>query len=196
MNADKRRYVKHYICRRNDMKKNVGIAIVILALLMTSGIPGEAAPFNPGGWQYYREITVTNSGGALTDYQVLVQLSGSSFPTTTSNGADIRFTDASGNELSYWIESWDYAGKSASIWVKVPSIAVGATTMRMYYGNPTASASSSVTGTFIKEIGGVVGSWHFDEDAKDSSGNGIDGTIYGGGFANGKFGKALALNEG
>src|SRR3990172_4003311 len=115
---------------------NNGIKIYLLAavaiLMLTSGA-GAVTLSNSGGgtWQYYREINITNSGSALTDYQVLIQLSGSGFPTTTSNGADVRFTDASGNELSYWIESWDYAGKSASIWVKVPSIAVGATTMRM-----------------------------------------------------------------
>ncbi len=52
------------------------------------------------------------------------------------------------------------------------------------------------TGTAMGEISrtGLVTEWHFDGDAKDSSGNGIDGTIYGATFVDGKFGKALALN--
>ncbi len=86
----------------------------------------------------------------LTNYQVLVNLTSSNFPTNAqTSGADIRFTDASGNELSYWIENWDYAGKSAKIWVNVTSKpASGSTTIRMYYGNPSATGSSNGTATF------------------------------------------------
>src|SRR3972149_11340288 len=41
---------------------------------------------------------------------------------------------------------------------------------------------------------GLVGEWHFDGDAKDTSGNGNDGTIYGATFVDGKFGKALSFD--
>ncbi len=41
---------------------------------------------------------------------------------------------------------------------------------------------------------GLVGEWHFDGDAKDSSGNGNDGTVYGATFVDGKFGKALSFD--
>ncbi len=41
---------------------------------------------------------------------------------------------------------------------------------------------------------GLVAEWHFDGDAKDSSGNGNDGTIYGATFVDGKFGGALSFN--
>lgn len=59
-------------------------------------------------------------------------------------------------------------------------------------------AALILAGTVMGEIprNGLVGEWHFDGDAKDSSGSGNDGTIYGGTFADGKFGKALALNGG
>ncbi len=127
-------------------------ALVSISLLSAAG---GAAPVlsNSGGgtWQYYRDISVgENSGSTLSAYQVLVQLSGANFPTSArSDGADVRFTDASGNELSYWIESWDYSGRSAKIWVKVPNIpASAATTIRMYYGNPSAGSSSSGDATF------------------------------------------------
>ncbi|MFA4957031.1 MAG: LamG-like jellyroll fold domain-containing protein [Candidatus Methanoperedens sp.] len=43
---------------------------------------------------------------------------------------------------------------------------------------------------------GLVGEWHFDGDAKDSSGNGNDGTIYGATFVDGKVGKALSFSGG
>jgi len=130
-----------------------GMAAFVVVLNIWSAM---AAPIlsNSGGasWQYYRDISVTeNSGSALSAYQVLVQLSGSNYPTNAkSDGSDLRFTDANGNELSYWIESWDYAGKNAKIWVKVSSIPASAVaTIRMYYGNLNASSSSNGTSTFM-----------------------------------------------
>lgn len=179
------------------------ISLVAIMLIVSIEVVGAVDPSlsNSGGgnWQYSREIAVSeNSGNTLTDYQVLLQLSGSYFPTITSDGADIRFTDINGNELSYWIEKWDYSGESASIWVKVPSIpANGKSTIKMYYGNPSASTFSNVE-TFIREIDGVVGSWHFDEGSgsvlKDSSGNGNDGGIYGAAWVEEKYGEALSFD--
>lgn len=56
----------------------------------------------------------------------------------------------------------------------------------------------TLMGTAMGEVtrAGLAAEWHFDGDAKDSSGNGIDGTIYAGTFTDGKFGKALSLNGG
>jgi len=42
---------------------------------------------------------------------------------------------------------------------------------------------------------GLVGEWHFEGDAKDTSGNGNDGTIYGATFVEEVNGKALNFNE-
>jgi hypothetical protein len=41
---------------------------------------------------------------------------------------------------------------------------------------------------------GLVGEWHFDGDAKDSSGNGNDGTVYGATFVDGVRGQALSFD--
>jgi len=53
-----------------------------------------------------------------------------------------------------------------------------------------------LSGIAIGEIpsNGLAGEWHFDGDAKDSSGKGIDGIIYGATFVDGKFGKAMGFN--
>jgi len=102
-------------------------------------------------WKYQKEIIIKeNSGKTLADYQVLVELKGDDFPgKAKSDGADIRFTDTKGKELSYWIESWDYSDKSAKIWVKVPRIpANGETKITMRYGNPNASPQSNGDATF------------------------------------------------
>ncbi|NMG82954.1 MAG: DUF2341 domain-containing protein [Methanosarcinales archaeon] len=99
--------------------------IVMLAAgwLLLAALP---APASAGlvGFQYQREIAICeNSGETLRDYQVLVELAGSDFPGEAQpDGDDIRFTDADGRELSYWIEEFDAGSKRAVIWVKVPLI--------------------------------------------------------------------------
>ncbi|MFZ3382946.1 MAG: DUF2341 domain-containing protein [Candidatus Methanoperedens sp.] len=106
---------------------------------------------NSGGgtWQYNKDLTILNPGAALTDYQVLVNLTGDNFPIeANTSGADIRFTDAGGAELAYWIENWDFANRSGKVWVNVSGIPVGLSTMFMWYGNPSALSSSSGNTTF------------------------------------------------
>ena len=74
-------------------------------------------------WLYRTPITITNSGSALTDYQVQVSL-GTSFAWghTYNNGADVRFTTSDGlTSIPFYIESW-VPSASASIWVRVPSV--------------------------------------------------------------------------
>jgi len=125
--------------------------IIISVFILASVTSGEAMTEMENGWKYYRDITIKeNSGKDLRDYQVFVAFNPSNFPEKAKkDGADIRFTDANGKELSYWIESWDYSGKSAKIWVKVPKIpANGETKITMRYGNPSASSQSDGDATF------------------------------------------------
>ena len=134
------------------MKKALTIGLVLcIALSIAVGSAGALSNSGGGTWLYQREITIQeNSGKTLTNYQVLVELTGSDFPTETqSDGDDIRFTDADGKELSYWIEEYDYSGKHAKIWVKVPEIpASGYAKIYLHYGNPSASSVSDGDATF------------------------------------------------
>ncbi|MGB7000841.1 MAG: DUF2341 domain-containing protein [Halobacteriota archaeon] len=102
-------------------------------------------------WMYYRAVTIKeNSGTALTNYQVLVELNPSNFPDKAkSDGSDLRFVE-DGKELGYWIEDYDAGAKTAKIWVNVSSIpANGEAKIKMYYGNPSATSESSGDATFI-----------------------------------------------
>jgi len=172
------------------------VAICLLFLTSTA----SASWWNMN-WKYRREITITNVNGTLTDYQILVELNSSNFNFSHAqeNGSDIRFV-ASDDEtlLSHWIEVWNSTNQSAKIWVNVSEITEG-TKIFMYYGNENASDMSDVNATFIRVIDGVVGAWHFDEGsgniAHDTSGEGNDGTIYGGAnWTDGKFGEALEFD--
>jgi len=104
------------------------------------------------GWNYRKPITISNSGSALTDYQVLVTLDTATLISAgkmRSDGGDIRFADSNGNTLlSYWIES-GINTSSTKIWVKVPSIpASSSKTIYVYYGNPSVTSQSNIKDTF------------------------------------------------
>ena len=117
-------------------------------------ITGPALSNSGGGsWAYKRQIAITNgSGGTLTNYQVKISLTtatlGSPYTHFKADGSDVRFTDSNGiTEYSYWIESWTNIGTSI-IWVNIPSLTTSGATINMYYGNPSAIASSNGTNTF------------------------------------------------
>jgi len=113
----------------------------------------SGALFDPwlNGFPYRRAIGVTNSGSALSNYQVLVTLDTSSLISAgkmRSDCGDIRFTDSDGiTQLNYWIES-ECNSASTKIWIKIPSIPTGSKTIYLYYGNLNASSASNFSATF------------------------------------------------
>ncbi|MEA1895908.1 MAG: DUF2341 domain-containing protein, partial [Euryarchaeota archaeon] len=126
------------------------LASVLAGLLLLVALPASASA-GLAGFQYQREITIQeNSGETLRDYQVLVELSGSDFPEEAqADGDDIRFTDADGRELSYWVEEFDAGSERARIWVKVSLIpANGEAGIMMWYGNPGAESESDGEAVF------------------------------------------------
>jgi len=133
------------------MKSKVLVIFLFLLVAVTIVSAGEM-----DDWAYRKQITLSNSGNALTDYQVMFTVyrsTGTDSGTTVYVGTkcqedydDIRFTDTSGTVLSYWIESSD--SSSATIWVKFPSIPAGSSTWYLYYGNASATAVSNGDATF------------------------------------------------
>jgi len=147
--------------------RTVVVASVLAGLLLLAALPASASA-GLAGFQYQREITIQeNSGETLRDYQVLVELDDDDFlEEAQGDGDDIRFTDADGHELSYWVEEFDAGSEHAMIWVKVPLIpANGEAGITMWYGNPGAASESDgdevfeffddFEGAYIDEI-----KWH------------------------------------
>jgi hypothetical protein len=148
--------------------KNSRLFVAAAGLAVFVGL-SQAAPYS--AWTKYREVTInTTAGGAnvagsVTNFPVLVRLSNASegagasvLSEALTGGADIRFTDSTGNTaLGYEIESW--SATSAAIWVKVPVVAGNASTkVRLYWnrsGAPTASSGASVFGG-----NNFIGVWH------------------------------------
>lgn len=89
-------------------------------------------------------VVIDNSGGgALTDYQVQVEVDYISGMRPDFN--DIRFRDTDDvTVLSHWREYY-FDSAIAVFWVKVPNIGAGATkTIYLHYGTETVSASDAV----------------------------------------------------
>jgi hypothetical protein len=105
-------------------------------------------------WHWRKPITINNGGvSTQTNYQVKLTLDTQTLVNQgkmNSAGNDIRFTDSTNysTALSYWIESGINTG-STIIWVKIPSIPTGSSTIYLYYGNSSATASSNGPNTFI-----------------------------------------------
>ena len=137
--------------KKMRFNRNPFLYVCIVLIIFSGTASAVLSNAGVGAWKYQKDIYVLeNSGSELTDYQVMVELKGSDFPAeANSGGADIRFTDTNGMELSYWIEEWNGAGRTARIWVKVPEIPSGGEAkITMHYGNPSAKSSSNGISTF------------------------------------------------
>ena len=128
---------------------------VILTGLLSIQFLSAQGWYNPS-WQYRSPVTVSNPGGTvLSDFQVKVTLTGGTggnfdFTKARSDGSDILFTGSDGTTLiSFWIESWN-PPTSATIWVKVPSVAAypSTTVVYLYYNNPIATSTANGNTTF------------------------------------------------
>lgn len=100
-------------------------------------------------YQYRVPITISNTGGALTDYQLQLTINTQALNTAgkmRSDCNDMRFTTSDGvTEVSYWIETTSLPAASTAVWVKVPGIAASPTqtTIYMYYGYSSETTSNS-----------------------------------------------------
>ena len=156
-------------------------------------------------WSNRRQITFDNTASAtnLSDLPVLVKFTAADidFGRIKAGGADIRFVDSGGATLDYEIDSWDDAGETAAVWVRVPQVDLGSTTdyIHLYYNN--TAASDAQTPAALWPTG--TGVYHLDEDPgpggagdiKDSDGTSNNGTadasMTAGDLVTGQIGKAI-----
>ncbi len=115
--------------------------------------------YNYDNYKYRKSHTIISNTTTLTNYQVSLTVNyGSGIDSAgvvylnskcNVDFSDIRFTNAAGTPLSYWIES-KTDSSTATVWVKVDSIATTpGSTIYIYYGNTSATSESSGDNTFI-----------------------------------------------
>jgi hypothetical protein len=170
----------------NKNLNNVLGIVAVLTMLVSSVSSAIVAPARvnaDGGSTLYSKTITVNSGqvnSTLTDFPLLVSISGDTNLMTVANGghvantdgSDIFFTDSAGTTIySYEIESYDGSTGTLVAWVKVPSIADG-TVIRIWYGG--GSVSGNAEDVWSNSYQAV---WHMTEaDAVDSTSNDNDGT--------------------
>ncbi len=121
------------------------IGTPILAYFFTREQAEDTSAWYSSSWMYRRAITVNNSGGTLTDEDVLINLDTATLISGNkllSNCNDLRFVDSNDSTLlQYWIED-DCNTSDTKIWVRIPSLPSGGKTIYVYYGNNAATQGS------------------------------------------------------
>ena len=111
-------------------------SVATVSVTVTTAV---SPPWFDRGWTYRQAVVVTNGGSSgLLGYQVQVVLDNSfNFAGASTNGSDVFVTAGDGTTpIPFWIESWDAAAGQGDLWVKVPLLSPGQTTLFIYYGNP------------------------------------------------------------
>ncbi|MBX3189815.1 MAG: DUF2341 domain-containing protein [Labilithrix sp.] len=122
----------------------------------------DVAPAPLTGFRYRRALAlVSDAPATLVDEPVLVVLPrGFDAGHAQATGADLRFRMVGGSsDLPHYVEAWPDEGDKL-VWVKVPSVPQGASTIHLLYGNAAASAISSFEATFpraLRTAGGGAG---------------------------------------
>lgn len=173
------------------------------------------------GWRYRRQLTITGSSGAGTNYVVFIKAyyasgtDGTEALTGGHNGVtagklycggecksdfrDLRFTSSDGiTVLDYFIDN-KTIGVSALFAVEVADSLNSDQTVYVYFGNDSVASLSSAANTFRRVISsGVVLALPMNEGAgnlTDYSGNSNTGTVTGASWVTtGRWGTALSFD--
>lgn len=132
---------------------------VATAAVLVPAIALAASWWN-NDWKYRKEISfdTTSAGADITgtsqDVPVLVRLSLANFSyfnDTKPDGSDFRVVAGDDKTpLKFHFEKYDPQNQMALLWVRVPQIAAGSKTEKIYayYGNPDAPAAADISGTY------------------------------------------------
>jgi hypothetical protein len=137
------------------------------------GSGSAASPPGFPGWKYSRAITIdTTAAGAgvmgdVAAYPLAVILNAGNFDFSQARdrGEDVRFGKADGTPLPHAIESWDKAGQTAAVWVKIDQVKGNdaTQTFNVYWGNLTEGDASDSRKVFATEEG-FIGVWHLSDE--------------------------------
>ena len=196
--------------------------VKIFLLLIVLGVGGfflfhnlkkAAAEWFDQNWLYRQAVTVTvtSSSSDVSNLDTWFTMNTSALISANklqSGCQDLRFTNANGKLLPYFIDSGCNT-TTTKIWVRIDLVPKNSTiyTLYVYYGNPSASAGSD--SNKFNLYNGLVGYWNMNEPSwtnncstlsiKDFSVNGNNGKSCPNGTgpmggATGKYGNAGSFN--
>ena len=140
--------------------------------------------FEPTMFASKVDFTVDGYTGSseLQNFPVLVRISSSTIPEfryslfNTSDGSDIAFGDAEGNEYPHEIDTWNPDGESL-VWVRVPRLSGRETAFTMYFGRADGGTGNNDPSAVWSAYSAV---WHLNADETtvgDSTGHGLKVSI-------------------
>ncbi len=147
---------------------------------------GQLLPWPDSKFDRCKNIAISNVGtSTLTNFPAYINLTYDS--DMLSNYQDLRFYDSScnngGSLLNYEIEN--YTASNVHIWVRIPTLSTGSSTISVYYKNNTAvSSGQNATGVWdsnykmvqhLKETSGT----HYDSTSNGNNGTAYNGVIQG-----------------
>ncbi|MEM4396912.1 MAG: DUF2341 domain-containing protein, partial [Candidatus Woesearchaeota archaeon] len=104
---------------------------------------------------YYRNISISNSVSAVSNYTIRVVIDTQSLISQNkmkSDCSDVRFTDSDGiTPISYWLEPNTCNTTNTVFWVKIPDLPLGNKIIYMFYYSPSLITASNLYKAF--EIG-------------------------------------------
>jgi biopolymer transport protein ExbB len=137
------------------LHKLVGAFLIFLSLPTI----GQAAWWN-NEWNFRKEITFdltpagANISGTPIDVPILIRLHLGNFAyfnDAKPDGSDLRFLAGDDKTpLKFHIERYDPTNQIAFVWVRIPRIAGGTNSEKiyLYYGNPKASSAADPAATY------------------------------------------------
>ncbi len=102
-------------------------------------------------WRYRVKLNISNPNAQLTNYSFNLTMDTNALIAAgklQDDCADLRFTNATAGELSYWIET-GCNSSATNIWIRADTLAATSnTTLYAYYGNPSADAGTDPDAVF------------------------------------------------
>ncbi len=135
--------------RRRVLPLSMMLAAITLFAMASMSLRAQC-PGTLASWTLRVPITVENSGSPLNNYLLLLTVN-TQTPISESkmlaDGGDIRFADDNCNVMDYWVQD-GLNTTGTKIWVKVPTLPGGTTTLYLYYGNPDATHTNQHSDVF------------------------------------------------
>ena len=115
--------------------------IILFALMFGILLAPGAQALTPTEWDYYYPIDI-NSTQAETDYTVWLNISSAdvNLSLMQPDGADLRFTDSSDNELDYWLEKVT----TTQVWAYVDVATISSTIKLFIHNNTPVSTTANI----------------------------------------------------
>jgi MSHA biogenesis protein MshQ len=126
-------------------------------------IPPSPSDMAKKGRRKKLTIDIAKVNGNQTDFPVWIDLTDTDIGARAqANGSDIYFTAGDGTTvLDYQIQRWDAGAHRLTAWVRIPSLPANpATSLYVYYGDPSATATPNPPGVFKSSFAAV---WHLDD---------------------------------